>query len=137
MIRAIIDTNCLRASIPPNSPFYQLYLDFRAGKFIWYVSTEILLEYEEIITRTYSSITSQLVLHQLAVAPNVVFAEPAYRWQLIESDPEDNKFADLALSVNADYVVSEDNDFNVFKSLPFPKLNVVSLESFLSILANS
>ena len=135
MIRAVIDTNCLRASIPPKSPFYQLYLDFRAGKFVWYVSTEILLEYEEIITRTYSSATAQLVLHQLAVAPNVIFAEPAYRWQLIESDPDDDKFSDLALSINADYMVSEDSDFAIFESLPFPKLTVVGLESFLSILA--
>jgi len=88
MIRAVIDTNCLRASIPPKSPFYQLYFDFRAGKFAWYVSTEILLEYDEIISKTYSSATAQLVLHQLAIAPNVVFAEPAYRWQLIENDPD-------------------------------------------------
>ena len=135
MIRAVIETNCLRASIPPRSPFYQLYLDFRAGKFAWYVSTEILLEYQEILAKTYSFNTAQLVLHQLAASPNVVFAEPAYRWQLIESDPDDNKFADLALSINADYLVSEDSDFNVFESLPFPKLNVVGLEPFLSMLA--
>lgn len=134
MIRAVIDTNCLRASIPPKSPFYQLYLDFRVGKFEWYVSTEILLEYEEILTKTYSVNTAQLVLHQLAVAPHAIFAEPAYRWQLIENDADDNKFSDLALCVNADYLVSEDSDFSVFKSLPFPKLNVVGLEAFLSIL---
>lgn len=89
MIRAVIDTNCLRASIPPKSPFYQLYLDFRANKFEWFVSTEILLEYEEVLTRTYSSNTAQLVLHQLAVAPGVVFAEAAYRWQQVENDPDD------------------------------------------------
>ena len=98
------------------------------------MSTEILLGYEEILTGTYSVKTAQLVLHQLAVAPNVVFAEPAYRWQLIEKDHDDDKFSDLALSVNADYLVSEDSDFSVFESLPFPKLNVVGLETFLSIL---
>lgn len=89
MIRAVIDTNCLRASIPPKSPYYQLYLDFRANKFEWYVSTEILLEYEEVLIRTYSLITAQLVLHQLAVAPGVVFSEVAFRWQLVENDPDD------------------------------------------------
>ncbi len=64
----------LRASIPPKSPYYHLYLHFRAQKFEWYVSTQILLEYEEILNLTYSHNTAQLVLHQLAVAPNVVFA---------------------------------------------------------------
>jgi uncharacterized protein len=48
-----------------------------------------------------------------------------------------NKFSDLALSVNADYLVSEDTDFNVFATLPFPKLNVIGLAAFLSRLADS
>ena len=94
-----------------------------------------MLEYEEILTSTYSFNTARLVLHQLAVAPNVVFAEAAYRWQLVENDPDDDKFSDLALSVNADYLVSDDTDFNVFKSLPFPKLKVIGLEEFLALLS--
>lgn len=134
MLRVVIDTNCLRASIPPKSPYYQLYLDFKAGKFEWFVSNEILLEYEEILTQTYSSNTAQLVLNQLAIAANVFFTEPTFRWQLIENDPDDNKFADLALCTNADYLVSNDTDFNVFNSLDFPSLSVIDLDSFLSIL---
>ena len=134
MMRVVIDTNCLRASIPPNSPFYQLYLDFRDGKFEWFVSTEILLEYDEILSATYSEKTSQMILHQLTVAPNVVFAEPAFKWDLIIEDPDDNKFADLALSTNSDYLVSNDSHFNIFKSIAFPKLVVINLESFLKIL---
>ncbi|MCE7058913.1 putative toxin-antitoxin system toxin component, PIN family [Dyadobacter sp. CY343] len=133
MIRVVIDTNCLRASIPPKSPFYQLYLDFTAGKFEWYVSNEILLEYDEILTRTYSHNTAQFVLYQLAVSPNVVYSEPAFRWNLIENDPDDNKFSDLAISSNCDYLVTNDTDFNVFKTLPFPRLTVIDLQSFLKI----
>ena len=134
MMRVVIDTNCLRASIPPKSPFYQLYLDFRIGKFEWYVSTEILLEYDEILSATYSPKTSQYILHQLAIAPNVIFAEPAYKWNLISNDPDDDKFSDLAISINADYLVSNDSHFDVFQSIPFPKLSVIDLVSFLKIL---
>ena len=133
MLRVVIDTNCLRASIPPKSPFYQLYIDFKAGKFEWYVSTEILLEYEEILSNTYSPNTAKIVLHQLAIAPNVIFAEPAFQWYLVE-DKDDNKFSDLALSINADYLITNDTDFNIFKTLDFPTLNVLNLETFLSIL---
>ncbi|CAG5004793.1 hypothetical protein DYBT9275_03449 [Dyadobacter sp. CECT 9275] len=129
-MRVVIDTNCLRASIPPKSPFYQLYLDFRSGKFDWYVSTEILLEYDEILSHTYSYRTSQFILHQLAVAPNVVFAEPAYKWNLIIGDPDDNKFSDLAISCNADYLVSNDTDFDIFQTIDFPRLTVVTLPNF-------
>lgn len=135
MLRVVIDTNCLRASIPPRSPYYQLYLDFKAGKFEWWVSTEILLEYEEILSATYSPRTAQLVLHQLAIAPNTVFAEPSFYWNLIENDPDDNKFADLSLSHNVDYLVSNDTDFNIFKTLDFPRLRVIRLENFLTLLS--
>ena len=134
MLKVVIDTNCLRASIPPKSPFYQLYLDFMLGKFEWFVSTEILLEYEEILTQTYSANTAQLVLNQLAIAPNAVFAEPAFRWELIKSNLDDNKFSDLAISINADFMVSNDSDFNIFKEIDFPSLKVVNLTTFLSLM---
>lgn len=134
MLKVLIDTNCLRASIPPKSPFYQLYLDFKNQKYKWFVSTEILLEYEEIIASTYSEKTAKIILHQLVIAPNVEFSEPAFKWGLIENDQDDNKFADLAISVGADYLVTNDSDFNIFQSIDFPKLNVISLEKFLEIL---
>jgi putative PIN family toxin of toxin-antitoxin system len=134
MLKVVIDTNCLRASIPPKSPFYQLYLDFKNQKYKWFVSTEILLEYEEIITSTYSEKTAKIILHQLVIAPIVEFSETAFKWRLIENDLDDNKFADLAISVGADYLVTNDSDFNIFQSIDFPKLNVISLEKFLEIL---
>lgn len=135
MIKAVIDTNCLRASIPPKSPYYQLYRDFKSGRFEWYVSNEILMEYDEIITQTYSQKTAQFILHQLAVAPNVIFSEPAFKWNLVLNDPDDNKFSDLAISSNCDYLVSNDRDFDVFSTVPFPKLVVLDLQSFLELLA--
>jgi putative PIN family toxin of toxin-antitoxin system len=137
MFGVVIDTNCLRASIPPQSPYYQLYQEFKRGSFEWFVSTEILLEYEEILTQTYSSKIAQLVLNQLAVAPNVTFSEPAFRWQLVKNDPDDNKFVDLALGVNADYLVTNDTDFNFFKQLDFPSLNIIDLDTFLVLLRES
>ena len=123
----VIDTNCLLASIPPQSPYYWLYEAFKNERFDWAVSNEILTEYEEIITNKYSGTTATLVLKLLSVAPNVVFAEPFFKWQLIEADPDDNKFADLTISTNADYIVTNDNHFNILKTIDFPKVNVVSL----------
>lgn len=134
MMRVVVDTNCLRASIPPQSPYYSLYLHFISGHFEWWVSTEILLEYEEVLSKTYSTKTANLILHQLATAPNVRFGEPEFQWQLVENEPDDNKFADLALNVNADFLVTNDSDFNLFHSLIFPPLNVIRLENFLTLL---
>ncbi|MGV3604718.1 MAG: putative toxin-antitoxin system toxin component, PIN family [Dyadobacter fermentans] len=131
-MKIVVDINCLRASIPPQSKYYQLYLEFHAEKFEWYVSNEILLEYEEILTRTFSIRTAQTVLYQLSLAPNTVHAEPAFRWNLV-ADPDDNKFSDLAISCNCDYLVTNDRGFDVFKSLDFPKLKIIDLSAFLQL----
>lgn len=50
---------------------------------------------------------------------------------LITADPDDNKFADCAFAAGADYLVSEDSHFNVLRSMPFPLLNLVTLDEFM------
>lgn len=89
MLKDVIDTNCLLASISPKSVWYRLYELFEEEKFEWYVSNEILTEYEEKLTDIYSASTARLVLTILMVAPNVSFQEAYYKWQLIEQDADD------------------------------------------------
>lgn len=133
-MKVIIDTNCLIASIPRKNPEYWLYQAFSEKIFEWVISNEILLEYEEQLSQFYSPLTAELVLNILAIASNVTFSEPFLHWGLIYKDPDDNKFADLAISANANYLVTNDRHFNVLKSLPFPTVEVVSLEEFRVIL---
>lgn len=133
MIRVIIDTNCLIASVPAKNEEYWLYQFFAAQKFIWVVSTEILSEYAEKLTNFYSSETAEVVLRILLTAPNVELAEHYFRWSLIASDPDDNKFADLALSTNAHYLVSNDRHFRVLKKVEFPHLRVLTLKQFRKV----
>ena len=56
---------------------------------------------------------------------------PQFRFQLIEQDPDDNKFVDCAIIAGADYIVSEDAHFKVLSSIPYPKVKVTTLEEFL------
>jgi predicted nucleic acid-binding protein len=62
---------------------------------------------------------------------DIVFTHPAFRFNLITADPDDNKFVDCAIVANADYIVSQDNHFNVLKKIDFPKLNVIRIEEFV------
>jgi len=130
----VVDTNCLLASVPPQSDHYWLYLSFKEQKFKWLISNEIILEYEEKLAEYYSERTANLVLSILNVAPNVVFIEPFYKWSLIEKDADDNKFVDIAIAGNADYLVTNDKDFNVLKVVDFPKINIVSINEFKKII---
>jgi uncharacterized protein len=134
MMRVVVDTNCLIASIPQQNEEFWLYRSFIEKSFVWIVSTEILNEYAETLTDFYSASTANLVLEILLAANNVELTQPSFRWGLISKDPDDNKFADLAISANANYLVSNDKHFNIFKNISFPPLNVISLKQFKKVL---
>lgn len=102
--------------------------------FNWLISNEILTEYEEQLSSFYSPRTADLVLKILTAAPNVIFAEPFFKWALIEADPEDNKFSDLAISANANYLITHDKHFRILEEIPFPTVKVVSLSEFKEVL---
>lgn len=133
-MRAVIDTNCLLASIPSQSSHYWLYKAFRDSRFEWLISNEVLMEYNELLSSYYSTQTAEIVLNLLSVAQNVIYAEAYFKWNLITNDPDDNKFVDLAIAGNADYIVTNDKHFDILKDLDFPELNVVSLNQFREII---
>lgn len=133
MQRLVVDTNCLLASINPRGAYFKLYELFIASEFEWVLSNEILTEYEEQVTRRYSVRTAQQVHDVLTTAPNAYFQEAYYKWQLIEADPDDNKFVDVAIAANADYLVTNDRHFDVLKPLEFPRVPIISFQDFLKI----
>ncbi len=83
------------------------------------------MEYEEVITNKYNRSVS-----------NVVKTATHFKWNLIKSDPDDNKFVDCVLSSNSNYLVTEDKDFAVLNDMNFPKIGLLNIESFEQILAN-
>jgi uncharacterized protein len=133
-MRIVIDTNVLLATIRKGNFERFVYDAFKQERFEWVVSTEILKEYEEMLINFYSIETAELVLGILENAPNVIFEEPAFRWGFIVEDADDNKFSDLALSANANFMLTRDKHFNIFKKIDFPSLNVVNPEELFEIL---
>ena len=133
-MRVVIDTNCLIASINRNRPEFWLYNAFSDEVFDWLISNEILTEYVEILGSMYSENTAKVVSEILLMADNVYLQEPFFKWALIEADPDDNKFADLAISANVDYLVTNDKHFNVLKNRDFLGVSVVDLDTFRKIL---
>jgi predicted nucleic acid-binding protein len=97
-------------------------------------TTEILTEYEEVLSRFYSPKTAEFMVGVLLKSQNTFQITPYFKWHLITSDPDDNKFVDCALNSGADYIVTSDRHFNVLKSLNFPPIKVIDIETFKSIL---
>lgn len=131
MSRIVLDTNSLIQSIPPKSNYHAIWQSFLDGTNTLCVSTEILAEYEEILQRLANIDTAQLVIELIVNNPHTLMFSPYYHFELITSDPDDNKFVDCAIVASAKYIVTEDRHYDLLKSCSFPKVDVIDLDSFL------
>lgn len=129
-MRILIDTNILLAIVPKRSSERWLYEMLRRGELILILSNEIIEEYEEKLAWFYSAYFAEIVLDELLNLAQTEQLEAFYKWQLIEEDPDDNKFVDIAIASNADYIITNDKHFNVLRNISFPKVQIVSLQEF-------
>lgn len=128
--RVVLDSNALIQIMGARSKYNVLWRMFMEQRFVLCISNDVLMEYEEMLKQKSSSVAADLFLKMIAIAPNVDYREPFYQYGLIEEDPDDNKFVDCALASNATYIVSDDNHFNVLSKIPFPRIDVITLETF-------
>ena len=67
----------------------------------------------------------------IARHPQTVYRESYFRFHLLSDiDMDDDKFVDCAITAGADYIVTEDSHFDRLKQIPFPRLNVLTLDEF-------
>lgn len=135
LLKVVLDTNALLRSLSRRSPFSVILDRLYEGDFELWVTNDILLEYDEKISDIFSKETAELILGALTLLPNVRKADIHFRLFLIDVDKDDNKFSDCAFAGNVHYLVTNDKHFNVLASIPFPKINVVSLEAFKDMLS--
>ena len=130
MRQVVLDTNCLLMSLPKTSPYRIVWNHFLAGKYVLCVSNEILEEYQEVLAiKTTPSIASN-VISTILNCQNIRLITPYYRFGLITSDADDNKFVDCAITSGADYIVTNDTHFDILEHTPFPKVSTLSIEDF-------
>ena len=136
-MKVVLDTNVLLVSIPRQSKYRPIFEGLIQKKYTLIISNEILMEYEEILARKANDLTAQNIIKMLVTLSNVEKTEVYYRWDLIESDKDDNKFVDCAITGNVDYLVSNDKHFNVLETIDFPEVPLLKAEEFLEILTKS
>jgi putative PIN family toxin of toxin-antitoxin system len=129
-MRILIDTNILLAIATKRSSERWLYEMLRTNELTLILSNEIIEEYEEKLSWFYSSYFAEIVLDELLNLPQTEQIEAFYKWHLIEEDPDDNKFVDIAIASNADYIITNDKHFKVLRNIPFPKVQILSLQEF-------
>lgn len=131
MRRIVVDTNCLLAVLPSQSPYHSLWLDFIEGRLELCVSNEILSEYEEVLSDKTRPEFAEAIIKTLINKRNLVRVTPTWRFGLIDTDPDDNKFVDCAIYGRAELIVSNDKHFDVLKAIDFPYVQVLKLQEYV------
>lgn len=129
MQKVVLDTNVLLVSISRKSPLHWIFQKLLDEAYEICVTTEILLEYEEIITQKMGKRASEAAMGILENLNNVVYITTYYEFELL-ADPDDNKFVDCAIASGANFIVSEDTDFNALENIDFPKVNIINVKEF-------
>lgn len=129
-LKVVLDTNVLLVSISSKSKYHWIYEKLISDEYDLFVTTEILLEYEEIISAKYNSSVARDVIKSLLILPNVYKASIYFNWHLIKDDTADNKFVDCLVNSNSHLLVTHDKHFQVLKNIDFPKIIVASINDF-------
>ncbi|MBW3130676.1 putative toxin-antitoxin system toxin component, PIN family [Hymenobacter profundi] len=135
-MKVVLDTNVLLVSISRRSIYRPIIEALQQQHYELLVTSSILLEYEEIIGLRSSPEVASNFLNALQNFSNVREVIPHYRFQLIPTDQDDEKFADCAVTGQADYLVTEDSHFKALIKIKFPAVRVLSAQEFLSLLPN-
>jgi putative PIN family toxin of toxin-antitoxin system len=133
-MRIVLHTNVLLQALPVKSTYRPIFDAIRFGQIELAVSTTILLEYAEILSRRTSPAVAQNVL-ALLLGPVAARQQSIYfMFSLITSDPDDNKFVDCAIASQADYLVTNDAHFRVLEQVKFPIVKLLTAQEFLAVL---
>ncbi len=133
-LKIVLDTNVLLRSVSRRSAFSIILDKLYENAYDLYISNEIQLEYEEKITDIFSKETAELITGAFSLLTNVKKIDIHFNLNLIANDADDNKFADCAFAGNVHFLITDDKHFNVLKSIPFPVINIMSLEDFKKLL---
>ncbi len=115
-----LDTGVFLQIFGRKQPFHPILRALLDGRIALAVSTEILLEYQEVISRLSGAERWRDVAALLELLSqlhgNIRHVGPQFRFNVISTDPDDNKFCDCAIAAEANFVIAEDNHFDALKS---------------------
>jgi len=131
--RFVIDTNVLLVSISSKSQYHWIFQGLIHNEFELAITTDILSEYEEIISDKYSATVARDVIRTLLLLTNVIQVNVYYNWNLILNDRDDDKFVDCAIASNADAIITHDKHFGILENISFPSVKIMDVSEFKSL----
>ncbi len=130
----VLDTNVVLQALNQRHPTAVILHAWYSGRFVWAFSTDILMEYQEVVVRQSGSARWQTLgrLLDLAIVHghNTQRVSPAFFFRTISADRDDDKFADCAIAAHADFIITRDKHFNVLLGSGF-KPQPITPEEFI------
>lgn len=136
-MKIVLDSNVLVSSLGRKSPLRPIWQAFTEGHYQIVVSESILKEYEEILQLHAAPGAAELIMEIFIESPNIITQIVYYNWNAIVADPDDNKFFDVSVAADVDYLVTNDRHFDIVTTLKFPQINIVSSTDFLKLLTRA
>lgn len=131
-LRVVLDTNVLISSLLlKNSPPFRV-VELIFARSILLRSESTLSEFEEVLGRKKFNKYLTLEERQVFLSKFLARSELVEIMQEIDvcRDPKDNKFLELAVSGEADFIVSGDQDLLVLN--PFRNIEIITANDFLT-----
>ena len=75
------------------------------------------------------------VVEAIVALPTTTMQNTYVHFELLPGDADDNKFVDCAIASNAELIVTNDKDFNLLKSIQWPRVEIMTIQDFIAIIS--
>ncbi|MGH7970339.1 MAG: putative toxin-antitoxin system toxin component, PIN family [Limisphaerales bacterium] len=135
-----IDTNTVVQALAQQHSFHPILDAWVAGRLTWAVSTPILLEYEEVLTRLSGPLRWRKLARLMDLAEltseNLLRVTPSFQFHVIAADPDDNIFTDCAITAEANYLLTEDTHFALLVDAGYKPRPITPQEFMVQFMAS-
>ena len=130
MIRVVVDTNIFISSFFGGNPRKIIDL-WKSGQIILCLSRPIIDEYINVLRRMRLQNEHELeeLLSVFAHGFHVLFTSKSPNLNVVEKDPDDNKFIECAVALNAKFIISGDKALQEIKN--YMGIKIQSPKQFL------
>jgi conserved hypothetical protein TIGR00305 len=110
-MRAILDTNVLISAVIATGTPHEVVVAGYSGEYQILVSVATLMEFRETLHKhpdRFGLSEAEIQTEVETLRYFAEFVEPDVEFDIVDADPDDNKFLEAAVAGNAEYVVSGD-----------------------------
>jgi len=133
MLKFVLDTNVLVSALISGKGNPALLLDKAGEKYMLFISKDILIEFEEVISRDKFGFKDEEINTIIEAIISVSEAvNPEIKLDVIKADPDDNKILECAVACRASYIVSGDRHLLDLKE--YGRIKIITPKAALDLL---